>query len=259
MPNNIVYNGDEFNNGFFLFDSLAPGEYKVIYEDDGYFKDSSTVTVQAGKTSFADKYLQYDTTIAPIVLSSLPADDPDSVKVTSQIEISFNRQMDTASVRNAFSISPPATGIFSWEENNQKMIFTGDSLTKATRYTVTISTEAKSIWNVNLDSNYSFSFTTKNRDQLKLVKTYPENNKDNISTTVQFRIYFDDPVSQGSLAGRVNLYDMLDNRLSIKNAKIFTENGLGVVYFEPKDPLDFNSEYRVVLSTGIQDTAGYNF
>ena len=51
---------------------------------------------------------------------------------------------------------------------------------------------------------------------------------------------------------------MLDNKLNLKNAKIFMENGLGVVYFEPKEPLDFNSEYKVILSAGIQDTAGYN-
>ncbi len=258
MPNNIVYNGDDYNNGFFLFDSLAPGQYKLIYEVEGYFKDSSTVTVQANKTAFADKYLQYDTTAAPKILSSFPIDDPDSVKVTSKIELSFSRQMDTSSVKNAFIISPQVTGTFFWEENNQRMIFIPDSLMKATSYIVTILTSAKSIWNINIDSIYTFNFTTKKRDRLNILDSYPKNNQTEISTTAQFRIYFDDPLLQGSLSNRVNLYDMFDSKLNLKNAKIFAEDGLGVVYFEPKNPLDFDTEYKVSLSAGIQDTAGYN-
>ncbi len=201
--------------------------------------------------------MKYDTTIAPTILSSLPIDDPDSVMVTSQIEILFSRQMDTVSTKNAISINPPISGIFSWEENEQKLIFFPDSLAKSTRYTVTVGKEAKSVWNVNLDSIYSFSFSTKNRDRLNFVKAYPANNQENISTTVQIRLYFDEPVLQSSLSGRVKLFDNLNDNLNVVKVKIFSENGLGVVYFEPQIPLDNNSEYKVVVSAGIEDSAGF--
>jgi len=57
MPGSRVYNGDLNNNGFFLFDSVAPGNYNVIFEASGYSKDSTEVTVAANMTSFADAYL----------------------------------------------------------------------------------------------------------------------------------------------------------------------------------------------------------
>ncbi len=258
QPNNLVYNGDNLNNGFFLFDSLAPGQYKLIYEVEGFFKDSTTLNVNAAATTFADKYLHFDTTIAPIVLSSLPNDEPDSVKVTSPIEIVFSRIMDTTTTKNAFSISPSATGTFSWEDNNQKLIFAADSLLKSTRYTITISASAKSIWNVNLDSAYSYSFTTKNRDRLLLVNSYPQNLQNNISPTVQIRLYFDAPILQGSLAGRVKLFNSLNTSLNVKNVKIFSENGKGVIFFEPQNALEYNSNYTIILSAGIQDLANYS-
>ena len=56
-PGNRIYQGDTKNNGFFLFDSLTPGSYKLVYECTGYFKDSTNVTVVANTVVFADKYL----------------------------------------------------------------------------------------------------------------------------------------------------------------------------------------------------------
>ncbi len=257
LPNNIVYNGDDLNNGFFLFDSLAPGQYNLVYEAEGYFSDSSTVTVQPNMTVFADKYLRFDTSLAPIVLSALPLNNPDSIDIKSQIEILFSREMDTTSTKNAFSISPAVSGKLLWEESNSKLRFIPDSLMKATTYNVTVSASAKSIWNVNLDNDYLFSFATKNRDRLNVLKSYPPKNQNDISTTVQFRLYFDNQVENSTLGGRIKLYDDLNNELPIKNPKIFSEHGLGIIYFEPKDPLQFGSEYKIILSAGIEDTSGY--
>jgi hypothetical protein len=58
QPGDMIYNGDELNNGFFLFDSLMPGDYKIYYEAPGYFSDSSEVSVIANQTVFADKNLK---------------------------------------------------------------------------------------------------------------------------------------------------------------------------------------------------------
>jgi len=64
QPGDRIYQGDRKNNGFFLFDSVAPGNYKVIFEAPGYSKDSTEVTVSANTTTFADAYL---TAFAPDV------------------------------------------------------------------------------------------------------------------------------------------------------------------------------------------------
>lgn len=62
QPGNKIYNGDHMNNGFFMFDSLEPGDYKVIFDAPHYNRDSVFVTVTANKTVFADKKLKSDST-----------------------------------------------------------------------------------------------------------------------------------------------------------------------------------------------------
>jgi N-acetylmuramoyl-L-alanine amidase len=253
-PGNIVYNGDYYNNGFFMFDSLAPGQYKIIYECENYIKDSSTVTVTANNTVFADKYLQFDTTIAPIILSHFPIESPDSVQVSTVIKISFNRSMNKESVENAFSIIPNISGAFSWEDFDQTLVFTPDStLDGAANYSVNISTLAQSKWNVPIDSEYTFSFLTYSRDRLSLLKTYPNNNQENISNTVQIRLIFDAPIFNGSLAGQVKLTNSSDQNINVKNVRIFSQDGKGYIYFEPQSSLQPNSNYKLTLEGGISD------
>jgi N-acetylmuramoyl-L-alanine amidase len=54
QPGNLVYSGDDMNNGFFLFDSLVPGPYTLYFDAPGYHRDSTEVTVTANQTVFAD-------------------------------------------------------------------------------------------------------------------------------------------------------------------------------------------------------------
>ncbi|MCL5029084.1 MAG: N-acetylmuramoyl-L-alanine amidase, partial [Bacteroidetes bacterium] len=254
QPGNIVYNGDSYNNGFFLFDSLAPGQYKLIYECENYFKDSSIVNVEANKTVFADKYLQYDTTIAPIAVSHFPVDSPDSIKTSTVIKVSFNRIMNRQTVENSFTISPNVQGTFTWEDGDKTVVFTPTiPLNKAANYQVSVSTSAKSKWNVSIQSSYSFTFITKNRNRLALEKFYPDNNQTNISRTVQIRLTFDAVVNAGSLANQINLYNSSNVKISVKNAKVFSENRKGLIYFEPAVPLNPNSNYKIILGGGIAD------
>ncbi len=254
-PGDLVYEGDDHNNGYFMFDSLEPGQYKLIYEAKDYYKDSSTVTVTANNISFADKFLTYDTTIAPVLVSFTPEDKPDSIIASTPITVTFNRPMNHESTESAFVISPAVEGSFAWQDENKTMVFTPAlSYDKATKYTVTITTAAMSIWNVPIDNEYSFNFTTKNRNQLHLIRTYPVNNSENISTTVQVRLVFDAPVFAGSLVNRINLYNSANERLPVKNVKIFPQdNGEGEIYFEPNQPLANDETYRVVVSQGITD------
>jgi N-acetylmuramoyl-L-alanine amidase len=75
-PGNLIYNGGNFNNGFFIFDSLMPGTYDLIYDAPGYYMDSTfSVTVTANQTAFADKNLDPDTTFI------FPPETPDYIKV----------------------------------------------------------------------------------------------------------------------------------------------------------------------------------
>jgi N-acetylmuramoyl-L-alanine amidase len=123
LPVNKVYNGDAFNNGYFLFDSLAPGNYKVVYETPGYAQDTVNVVLAAtGRLA-----------------TTLPLNNATAVPRTSTVVFNFVKAMDTAFVRTLFSVSPAVSGTISWSSGNTVMTFTPNSpLAYKTNYTFSL-------------------------------------------------------------------------------------------------------------------------
>ena len=112
LPLNKIYNGDSFNNGYFLFDSLSPGSYKVVYETPGYDKDTVSVILSATGR----------------IASTNPLNNATAVPRNASISFSFAKQMDTANVRTLFSVNPVVDGTISWNPGNTVMTFTPKSL-----------------------------------------------------------------------------------------------------------------------------------
>lgn len=152
LPVDRVYTGDGFNNGFFMFDSLAAGTYTVRFETPGYRNDSVVVVLGAAQTQFADRTLE--TFAAPSVVSSSPADSDSAFAPTQPISMNFSKTMDTASVRAAFSITPNVQGSLNWFGNNTIAQFKpAASLPQSIWYTVKIDTMARSAAGQQIDGN----------------------------------------------------------------------------------------------------------
>jgi len=90
------------------------------------------------------------------------------VTSSKQIYISFNSYVIKSTVQTAFSISPAINGTFAYYnegseyENRNQIIFTpSQSLVGNTKYTVTISTAAKDMFNVPMKKAYTFSFVVR--------------------------------------------------------------------------------------------------
>jgi N-acetylmuramoyl-L-alanine amidase len=255
---NKVYYTDNYNNGFYFFDSLQPGTYKVIFENVDYDKDSVTLVVKANETVFGDKFLNYNTSLPPFVVSYQPASLNDSIRVFDQIQITFSREMNIASVQNAFSTNPPSQGTFGWSDNNKILSYKPIGIfQKATVYTVTIDTSAKSFFNVKLTQPFSFQFVTKNKDRLLLLKNFPRQNLNNVAETFLFKLYFNGSINNASFVGKLFLYDKNNQKITLKNLKIENKNNIGLATFEPKDPLIRGEEYRLELSPTVNDVEGY--
>ncbi len=123
LPVNKVYNGDTFNNGFYLFDSLPPGSYKVVYETTGFSKDTVNVTLNATGR----------------IVTPLPANNATGVDRSSPVVLTFIKPMDTAMVRSVFSIVPSVEGSISWNAGLTEMTFTPKNLLAfKTSYTITL-------------------------------------------------------------------------------------------------------------------------
>ena len=58
LPENIVYYGDNYNNGFYMLDGIAAGQHTVRFETPGFRVDSVQVNVTAASTNFFDRILE---------------------------------------------------------------------------------------------------------------------------------------------------------------------------------------------------------
>jgi hypothetical protein len=245
------------NNGFYLFDSLAPGQYKVYFEAEDYKIDSSIVTVQPNKTVFADKYMELVPNLnVPTVVSTNPADGAQSVSLREHFEIEFDIRMNRQKVQAAFTTNPPLQGSFTWSNNNKRFKFEPNNMMlPGTEYTAIVSSNAESHFGVQLGSDYSFRILT--RSKLNLLGSYPLPGDDDLSTTVRIEIRFDAPIDPFSLPGNIGLYDDNGNTVPVSvNTQAYEE---GAIIFEPQQPLDPHSFYRIELREGIGDVEDLSF
>ncbi len=189
---------------------------------------------------------------------------PDSAWSNSPISITFDEPMADESTQSAFNISPSVTGNFEWSEDGKTMtLIPSTLLTPATKYTVTIDTSALSILNTSLDSTIKFSFYTRPAVPISIIKTYPENNSKDISTSVKLVVEFNTPMIDSSLDGNILFQDSAGNSINIENSLYYESNNKGYLSFSASDLLDYNSIYKVIIKSKVQSantsTLGNNY
>lgn len=250
-PGGRVYNGDAYNNGYFMFDDLAPGTYSVIVEADKMRPDTEAVVAQANQSVFSDRMLALNPILdPPNIISYTPSDSVNEVSNVSPIVINFDIRMKNTETQNAFSISPNVAGSFSWNKDFTTLTFTpSKGYVPGTKYYVTISKAAITFFGKNLLQDKTFSFTT--RSQLNLTSTYPTNNLTDVSTTVLINVKFEKGIDGTTLGGRISLNDVNGNSIPVTVRSLGSVDGL--ILFEPKTPLDNNATYRINLLAGIGD------
>jgi parallel beta-helix repeat protein len=162
----------------FAISPMVPGtftwsEEKLIYtpENDLNYDTEYKVTISTAAKDLEDENLELEfswlfTTISELIDKPLtpPAIIDNSptgfeVPVESKITVTFSESMDKETTEDAFSISPLTDGVFSWE--NTILIFSpNEALEHDTEYTITINTKAKDLEDLNLESIFSWKFTT---------------------------------------------------------------------------------------------------
>jgi N-acetylmuramoyl-L-alanine amidase len=152
LPDNRVSVGDIYNNGFYMVDSVAAGNYTLRFATSGYYKDSVAISLQPASVLFVDRSLLVSA--YPGVAATTPLNNDTAFAANASIIISFTKPMDTASVRSAFSISPPAEGSFLWSANLVTLTYDPAApLPFYTTYTLKIDTSARSQDGLALDAN----------------------------------------------------------------------------------------------------------
>ncbi|MEN8191851.1 MAG: Ig-like domain-containing protein [Bacteroidota bacterium] len=196
-----------------------------------------------------------DIEAAPVVEYNYPSSEIDSAYLTKDIVIEFSHPMDTLSVESAFTLTPTAFGSVSWNDEGSKFYFTPSPFSPKTNYQVVISTDAKSKWGINLENELSFSFVTKLKDNLSLKSSYPINGQEEVNPNVNIQLVFDASISSNTLGGNIKFIDSDQNSVSITANLSALANG--IISFTPKDSLDENSTYHILLYEGLGSTDNY--
>ncbi len=264
LPEDIVFDGDAFNNGFYMFDRLVPGQKTVRFETTDYAVDSSVVTVGPGATVFADQMLE--SVFPPKITSTIPVEGDTLFSAARSLSFQFSKVMDTASVRNAFSITPVVGGAFSWSNNNTSMIFDPDTVLPFYVYfTIRIDTTARSAGGQTLDGDgdgvsgdpFVLTFRTRDVDASApvILARYPAADAVLPSPTSVLNVTFDeflDPmtVSLTNIAVQKVGSSLLPRTLQYWESGI--RGGVNIYLASPVEP---GASYRVRVS-GLEDVAG---
>ncbi len=257
LPDSIVFKGDSFNNGFYFFDSLKPGNYTAIVNAEDYYPDTFNVTASANKTLFYDRYLESHPNLSPPeILAFSPDTSAKEVSLLSKIILEFNVRMNTSSVLNNFTITPAFSGSVKWEDNDKRLTVTpANKLSPGVTYHVHLAGALKSYFGVQMGKNADFYFTT--RGFLKLLRVYPDSGYSDISRTVLIEIFFNAGVNGNSLTGKIYFKDS-----NQKDVPIYVDNSQylqGIIKFYPIKPLNYSSYYYLSILNGIEDVEGLKF
>jgi N-acetylneuraminic acid mutarotase len=185
---------------------------------------------------------------APTVSDKLPVGN--DVAVGTTIKVTFSEAMNQPATEGAFSISPAMSGVSSWEANS--LLFSPDNpFSYNTQYTVSISTSAKDLADNNLETEFSWQFTTTSVIDVTpptILDIIPEGT--DVSVDTKIAVAFSESMQK----------EFTEYAFSISPTAKGTFHWVGsTLSFIPTSPLDYETEYFVTISSSkAQDLVGNN-
>lgn len=132
------------------------------------FKNKSEYEVRVKTTLAGDELIWNDwravrfkvVLAPPTVVSTIPANGDTNVSVSTNVSVTFSKEMNKTATEGAFSISPTVSGVFTWPTDKEMVFDPSANLSYSTKYIVAISTAAKDLQGLNMQSPYVFDFNT---------------------------------------------------------------------------------------------------
>ncbi len=257
-----TYTVDNKRNGVFVFKDLQPGNYTIKAEAEGYYAQTQAITVVKNEIAYLGLKLNKVRNTPPQVISYSPnVALTDSVVTSTNIVLQFNWDMDEASTRAAFSITPAVAGTITFEDSQYRLRFTPSfPLDKSTVYTVKLDKSAKHPDNLSMENDFTFQFTTQARNRLLLLDSYPTNGSKSVyATKPLFFFIFDKTLNTTNIRDEINVYNSNGTAIS-KVTRSVKINKIGApygdIYFELTEPLTAGNTYKVRLGSNAMDDAG---
>lgn len=257
-----TYTVDNNRNGVYVFKDLQPGTYTVKAEAAGYYPQTKQIIVLKNEVNHLLFELNKIRNTPPQVTSYTPnVTLTDSVIASTDIVLNFNWDMDEASTRAAFSITPAVEGTLTFEDSQYRLRFTPTMpLEKSTLYTVKLDKSAKHPDNLSMEQDFVFQFVTQSRNRLTLIEGYPKDGiKGVYATKPLFMLIFDKTVDNATARDNINVLDGSGTSLGkITRSVVFNKVGApyGDMYFELTDPLVAGNDYTLRIGGEVMDNTG---
>jgi len=262
IPGDSVCTTDNLNNGVFSFENLPAGTYSLITRHPAYHPDTTQITVEANKTSYASVRMNKIRNTPPQVVEYSPnVTLTDSVSSGSTIWMRFNWDVDKTSAIEAFSITPHIDGDIVFRDANYLMEFIPRvPLDKSTIYTVRLAKTVRHPDNLYMENDFVFQFRTRSRNELKLLSSYPMPDETHVDYKWPlFTFVFDKKLQTTELIDGVQVYDKNGKKIT-KNLRSLRHNTVQTPYgstsFIVGQDLTPGQEYVVKLAKGITDIDG---
>ncbi len=276
-----------WNNNVLLFTPAQPFEigdnYKVKIDSSAKSLFQKNLPTQYEEN--------YAITIAPKVVVTTPAADfENTVDVTQAITVAFDRPMtslkslDEAKPLDGMKIEPSAPGRYKWLGTNT-ISFIPDKFTYGTSYVLTVPKGTKSADGGATEEDFILRFNTL---APAVLSTVPPDADSNIGPNTKVHLNFNQPMNLAMVQEKVELlivkadgtfekvdytpayytkdewiadqkalYTTYDPYFRVENLEAPTEADLEkTLILAPKNPLQFKSNYRVIVHQGFMGREG---
>ena len=227
-----------------------------LLESQSYQITIKQATADPFGTTLASDYLLSFTTgavTAPVISSTTPTAGSYDVAVNQQIKILFSKTMDRAKTQAAVSVSPAATPVFSWQDNDTAMIISlGASLSYDTSYQITIGAGATDKYGLSLAENYLLGFTTVARPTVLTSKCYPLVDSTGIPPQAVVRVEFSKAMNKASAEAAFSL-----KQASTGVNGSFSWSG-NIMSFTPSSSMSYGMLYQISVASSATDSLGNN-
>lgn len=223
-----------------------------------YFKSISLIVLLSMLVfSACDKDENKPIYDAPTVTETSPVNDALEISVSNTITASFSEAMDSASINTeTFTLMDGTisiSGVVTYEDS--KAIFTpAANLDENKVFTATITTGVKSINDVSLESDYTFSFTTGNTPDIinpEVSSTVPLYNATGVSRNQIIKVHFSEEMNPSTINSTTFL---------LKNGTTSVEGSVAyagtMATFTPSVFLLADVFYTATITTDAEDLAG---
>ncbi|MBI5961525.1 MAG: Ig-like domain-containing protein, partial [Chloroflexi bacterium] len=190
--------------------------------------------------------------LPPQVIEIIPY--PGEEVLTDQpVAVTFDQAMDAASVESAWQSDPAITGQFAWTDGKTLTFTPAEGWQRATRYNISIGTEAKAANGLPLVEPYKFFVQT--IGYLEVTTVIPAADAEGVSADATITVSFSRPVvplvsteQLADLPQPVVIEPALDGKGEWLNTSVFM--------FTPSKPLSGGTTYTVSVPAGLKDMLG---